>query len=51
MAKEIYEIYFFSEPYLMVLEDDSIIDINIRKETPVYRKWTRSYGVPPRKST
>jgi len=44
--KELYEIYFFSEPYFMVLENNSIVDINIRKEEalPVYKKTVRRFG-------
>jgi len=44
--EEIYEIYFFSEPYFMVLENNSIIDINIRKEEalPIYKKTVKRFG-------
>jgi hypothetical protein len=43
--EEIYEIYFFSEPYFMVLENSSIIDINIKKEEALpYKKTVRRFG-------
>lgn len=43
----IYTIYLFSEPYFMVLDDESIIDVNILKEeVKIPKKSTRWYGMP-----
>ena len=46
--EEIYDIYFFSEPYFMVLGNDEIIDINIRDEEVLYKKTSRYFGTTPR---
>lgn len=42
-----YIVYLFSEPYFMVLDDESIIDVNIlTKEIKIPKKTKRWYGMP-----
>ena len=47
-----YEVYLFSEPYFILLEDESIIDMNLKDEINPnsYKESKRMYGdTPPKK--
>ena len=46
-----YEVYLFSEPYFMVIEDDSIIDLNLKEEVNPnsYKESKRMYGIKPQR--
>jgi hypothetical protein len=46
-----YEIYLYSEPYFMLLEDESIIDVNIKDEINPYsyKESKRMYGAKPQR--
>lgn len=39
-----YEVYLYSEPYFMLLEDESIIDINLKSENYNYKESRRKFG-------
>lgn len=40
-----YEVYLYSEPYFILLEDESIIDVNLKSETYNFKESRRMYGV------
>jgi hypothetical protein len=42
-----YEVYLYSEPYFMLLEDECIIDINLKEELnpKSYKESKRMYGI------
>jgi hypothetical protein len=46
-----YEVYLFSEPYFMVIEDDSIIDMNLKEEVNPnsYKESKRMYSPTPQR--
>jgi hypothetical protein len=43
-----YEVYLYSEPYFMLLEDDCIVDINLKEQqsSNAYKESRRMYGIP-----
>ena len=41
-----YEVYLYSEPFFMLLEDESVIDINLNSENYNFKESKRMFGIP-----